>query len=123
MRKTILAATAILLVATPILAADDIMANFYGNTVVVTGGLVDSYTHFRPDHTFDSSAIVMGMKMTRKGTWSIDDKGQLCRLFDNPPPGTPNPFCTPAESHKLGDSWIMTVNGKTRTVFLKPGIQ
>ena len=48
----------------------------------------------------------------------------ICRTFDGaPPPGTPNPLCTPIAAHKLGDTWTMSANGHTRSVTLKPGVQ
>jgi hypothetical protein len=123
MKKTLLLASALLL-ATPVFAADDdVMQNFFGNTLVVSGGMVDSYTHFRPDHTFDATASILGAKIVRKGTWKIDDKGELCRTLEDPPAGAPNPLCFAIAAHKPGDSWTMTINGNTRTLTLKAGIQ
>jgi hypothetical protein len=104
-------------------AADDIMAGFYGNTVISSGGMLESRTHYRADHTFDVTATAMGQSFNDKGTWKIDDKGQLCRTYDAPPPGMPNPLCIPSESHKVGDSWTVSVNGQTRNMMLKAGIQ
>ena len=40
MRNLLLAVTAAVLLTTPALAADDVMAGFYGNTVISTGGAV-----------------------------------------------------------------------------------
>jgi hypothetical protein len=65
----------------------------------------------------------MGQSFNDKGTWKIDDKGQLCRTYEAPPPGMPNPLCIPAASHKVGESWTVTVNGSTRLMTLKAGIQ
>jgi hypothetical protein len=124
MRRILLAVSALTLLAAPAVAADDMMAGFYGNTAIVTGGMVESHTHYRADHTFDVSATAMGMSYNFKGTWKIDDKGQLCRTYADPaPPNTPNPLCTPAEAHKVGDTWTVTANGNTRTVTLKAGIE
>ncbi len=124
MRRMFLAATAAAaLCAAPAFAAEDMMAGFYGNTVVSVGGVLESHTHYRPDHTFDLTATAMGQTFNGKGTWAIDDKGQLCRTYETPPPGVPNPLCIPAEAHKVGDSWTATVNGQPRSMSLKAGIQ
>jgi|KBSMisStaDraftv2_1062788.scaffolds.fasta_scaffold390812_2 hypothetical protein len=123
MRGLVLIGSAFVLAAAPALAADDIMAGFYGNTVISSGGVLESHTHYRADHTFDVTATAMGQSFNGKGTWAIDDKGQLCRTYETPPPGMPNPLCIPSESHKVGDSWTVTVNGGTRNMTLKAGIQ
>ena len=123
MRKIFLFATAAALSAAPALAANDVMAGYYGNTVVSTGGMLESHTHYRPDHTFDMTASAMGQSFDGKGTWAIDDKGQLCRTFENPRPGMSSPLCIPAEAHKVGDSWTASVNGQTRNMSMKAGIQ
>jgi hypothetical protein len=122
MKTALLAASAALFVFAPALADDEVMRGYFGNTLIVKGGMVDTYTHFHPDHTFDASAMVLGARVTRKGTWKLDDKGQLCRWIDNPPAGAPNPLCFALSAHKPGDSWTMTVNGATRTVTLKAGV-
>lgn len=124
MRRISLIVSALTLLASPAIAGDDVMAGFYGNTAVVTGGIVESHTHYRADHTFDVSATAMGQSYNFKGTWKIDDTGQLCRTYADPaPPNTPNPLCTPASAHKVGDTWTVTANGSTRTVTLKAGIE
>jgi len=123
MRRIVFLASAFVFAAAPALAADDIMAGFYGNTVISSGGVLESHTHYRADHTFDVTATAMGQSFNGKGTWAIDDKGQLCRTYETPPPSMPNPLCIPAESHKVGDSWTITINGGTRNMSLKAGIQ
>jgi hypothetical protein len=124
MRKILIATSVFALCATPVFAADDVMAGFYGNTAVASGGMIESHTHYRADHTFDITAHAMGTDYVFKGTWKIDDKGQLCRTYADPaPPNTPNPLCTPIEAHKVGDTWTVTMNGNTRTITLKAGIQ
>ena len=123
MRKLLLAVSGLALIAAPAFAGDDIMAGFYGNTVISTGGMGEAHTHYRADHTFDVTFSAMGQSMNSKGTWNIDAKGQLCRNYDTPPPGMTNPLCIPAEAHKVGDSWTVTFNGQTRNVTLKAGIQ
>jgi hypothetical protein len=125
MRRIIIAASVLALCGTPALAADDAMAGFFGNTAIATGGMADTHTHYRADHTFDVTAHAMGMDYKFAGTWKFDEKGQLCRTYADPaPPGLPsNPFCTPFESHKVGDTWTVTMNGSSRTITLKAGIQ
>lgn len=122
-RTSIVVASVLVLSSAPGLAGDDIMAGYYGNTVVSVGGVLESHTHYRADHTFDVSATAMGQSFNDKGTWAIDDKGQLCRNYESPPPGFPNPLCIPAEAHKVGDSWTVSVNGQTRNMSMKAGIQ
>jgi len=123
MRRITIAASLLALVAGPAFAADDIMAGFYGNTAIATGGIVESHTHYRPDHTFDLTATAMGQTYNGKGTWSLDGKGQVCRVFDSPPPGVTNPNCSPIAAHKVGDNWTVEVNGSTRSIKLVAGIQ
>jgi hypothetical protein len=61
--------------ATAAFATADVMAAFYGNTLVSTGGHAEIHTHYRADHSFDLVASMMGMSRTFKGTWAADDKG------------------------------------------------
>jgi len=101
-------------------AEDDVMAGFYGNTAVGTGGRVDTHTAYFPDHTFDTKVPALGLEF--KGTWKLTG-ATLCRLYETPPPDVPNPFCTPIEAHKVGDTWTVTLNGQSRTITLVKGIQ
>lgn len=101
-------------------AADDVMANSFGNTAIATGGIADTHTVYSPDNTFVMSVPAFGMQF--KGTWKVDGS-TLCRTYDSPPPGVTNPLCTPVEAHKIGDTWTATANGQTRTVTLVKGIQ
>jgi opacity protein-like surface antigen len=124
MRRILMAASVLALCAAPALAADDVMAGFYGNTAISTGGMAEIHTHYRADHTFDFAASMMGMSRTGKGTWKIDAGGQICRNIEDPPAGVTNPSCSPIAAHKVGDTWTMTAkDGTTRTVTLKAGIQ
>ncbi len=116
--------SAAFLAAAPAWAADDVMANFYGNTVISTGGIAEVHTHYRPDHSFDMVASRMGFSRTFKGTWAIDTKNNLCRTFaGDVPPDTANPLCTPFTPRKIGETWTLDVNGSKRTVTLKAGIE
>jgi opacity protein-like surface antigen len=121
MRSILIAAATAALFATPALA-DDVMAGFYGNTVVSTSQLGESHTHYKADHTFDVTLTGAMGTFSGKGTWEVKD-AQLCRTYDQPPPGLPNPFCIPIEAHKVGDSWTVTFAGRTAPVTLKAGIQ
>jgi hypothetical protein len=116
MRLIILGAAALTLATTAALAADDPMAPDYGNTIVVVekGGM-ESHTHYNADHSFEGVVPSMGYKY--KGTWSVDDKGQLCRVFDPPVMGRSNPDCDPADTavHAVGDKWT-TPNGASVTL-------
>ena len=124
MKDLLIAASVLALVSAPALAADDVMAGYYGNTAVASGGMAETHTHYRADHTFDVSATAMGMSYNFKGTWAVDDKGQLCRTYADPaPPNTPNPLCTPVAAHKVGDTWTVTMGGNSRTITLMAGIQ
>ena len=89
MRLFVLGSAAFFAASTAAIAADDMMAGYYGNTVVSVGGMLESHTHYRADHTFDLTATAMGQSFNGKGTWAIDDKGQLCRTYETPPPGMP----------------------------------
>lgn len=121
MRFVLSAAVLAALSVSPAFAAgDDVMAPYYGNTVIATGGMADTHSNYNADHTFVMN--VPAFHMSFKGTWKIDG-ANMCRTFDAPPPGTPNPLCMPLEAHKVGDSWTVSVNGKTRGVTLVPGIQ
>lgn len=123
MRRILITAALAALCATPALAADDVMANYYGNTVVTTSAMGTGASHYRADHTFDSNLSSAMGSMSVKGTWTIDGTGQLCRTYESPPPGMTNPVCTPWEAHKIGDTWTVTIGGNARTVTLKAGIQ
>ena len=98
-------------------ASDDVMAGFYGNTAVATGGMADTHTAYSPDHTFVMKVPSFGVEF--KGTWVVDASSTLCRTFESPPPGVTNPLCSPIAAHKVGDTW--SIEG--RTVTLVKGIQ
>jgi len=125
MRALVLGATALLVSSSIAFAADDPMANTYGNTVISKGSSGESHTHYKKGGTLDATLSGMLGSVTLTGTWKIDDKGQLCRTYDNPPPGLPipNPFCAQWTAHNVGDTWTVTFNGQTRTVSLVKGIQ
>jgi hypothetical protein len=118
--KIWMSAAALTMFTTGALGADDLMANFYGNTLVATGGMADTHTVFNADHSFDMKAPAFDMEF--KGTWAVKD-GNLCRTYESPPPGVTNPLCTQLVARKVGDSWTEKVNGSSRTITLVKGIQ
>jgi hypothetical protein len=115
-------ATAALSLSFSALAADDLMANYYGDTVIGKSALGQSHTHYRADHTFDSALSSDQGSMQTDGTWALNDKGEICRTYTTPVPGFPNPFCNPWSAHKVGDTWQVTVNGRTSDLSLVAGI-
>ena len=120
MRSILLVASLVALSASTAFAADDVMANYYGNTVVATGGMADTHSYYNADHSFTTKAPAVGMEF--KGTWKLDG-GNLCRTYDSPPPGITNPFCTPWASHNIGYTWTMSAGGQSRTITLMKGVQ
>ncbi len=122
MRRILLAAAALTLWSGAALAADDVMAGFYGNTVISTGNGIETRTHYKADGHLEALFSAMGQSASTTGTWKVA-AGQLCRTYDSPPQGVVNPSCIPAEAHKVGDSWTVTVNGAVREVKLVAGIQ
>jgi hypothetical protein len=104
-------------------AAEDIMAIYYGNTVIGKSALGESHTHYKADHTFDAALSNDQGSMQTDGTWALNDKGEICRTYNTPVPGLPNPLCNAWAAHKVGDSWQITVNGRTSEVTLVAGIQ
>jgi len=122
MSKLLIAASLLALCAAPVFATDNVMANFYGNTIVSTGGKATLRTHYRADHTFDFVGSMLFMSRTFKGTWALDGKGGICRTYiGDPPPDTSNPQCIPIVARKVGEVWKSKDN--TRTISLKAGIQ
>jgi len=103
MKRIALAAAVAILLAAPAFAEDP-MANYYGNTVIVIDaqGAV-THTHYNADHSFDGIAVASGYRY--KGTWTIRSDGRLCHTFDPPLPGIDNPKCSPVGPLAVGQSW------------------
>lgn len=120
LRTLLLSAGFVACLAGSALADDDVMANFYGNTAIATGGTVDTHATYNADHTFSMRVPSMGLEF--KGTWEVKGSN-LCRTYESPPPGITNPYCTPVAARKVGDTWTMTGNGQTRTITLVKGVQ
>lgn len=124
MRRILGAAALVVLGSVPALAATDPMAGFIGNTLVVTGDGFQARVHYRANHTLDMSGTASGKAFSTKGSWKIDDKGQICRSYKQTPPTMTNPFCSAATAHKVGDTWTVTTpTGSSRNIALVAGIQ
>src|ERR1700679_1133987 len=80
-------------------AADDVMAGFYGNTTVATGGVAETHTSYTADHAFIMKVPSYGVEF--KGSWAVNGS-QLCRTFASPPPPRANPLCPPLAPHTEG---------------------
>lgn len=100
--------------------ADDIMANYYGNTLIAKTATSELHIHYLADHTFNASGHGASGPIALQGKWFLDDKGRLCRNYDPPLPGTPNPVCTAWASHAVGETWTVMQNV---TLTLVQGIQ
>ena len=121
MKSFFIAASLTVFFMAPAFAAEDVMAGFYGNTALSTGGSVEIHTHYRADHTFDFVGSMMFISHTYSGTWTLDGKGNICRVFiGDVPPGGTNPSCAPIAAHKVGDTW-KSKDG-VRTITLRAGI-
>jgi hypothetical protein len=120
MRALLLSAGLIVASAPVASAGDEIMANYFGNTVVAQSKLGISKVHYRSNHTFGGTAAGPAGEVQLSGSWKLDN-GQLCRSYEHAPPGSPNPFCTPWESHKVGETWTMSAEGQTAQVSLVAG--
>jgi predicted 3-demethylubiquinone-9 3-methyltransferase (glyoxalase superfamily) len=93
------------------------------NTVIGKSAMGQSHTHYKANHTFDAALSNGQGSMETDGTWGLNDKGELCRTYNTPVPGMPNPSCVTWVAHKVGDSWQITVDGRTSEVTLVAGIQ
>jgi hypothetical protein len=125
MRLVILAAALLGVSSASALAGEEIMANYFGNTVIATGQLGTLRVHYRPDHSFIGRAEGPAGAYDVRGTWALDAQGNLCRHYTTSgsdlPPGMPNPYCAPAAAHNVGDTWTVTENGKSAQVTLVAG--
>ena len=115
---------AALLVCTAAFAGDtgsnarDVLACFYGNTLVAKDGDIVSHFWYKPDHTF--TGTVPAYYLVIKGTWSEMEDGTICRVFDPPLPTIANPDCGPMLVRKPGD---VAADGNGHKEKLLAGIQ
>ena len=107
-------------------AGEELMAGYFGNTVIATGQAGELRVHYKPDHSFSGRAEGPTGKYDIRGTWKLDEKGNLCRTYSatgaDLPPGMPNPYCAPLTAHKVGDAWtVVGQDGRTANVKLVEG--
>jgi hypothetical protein len=109
------------------IAADDVMAGAYGNTVIVTNAKGESYKLWiAKDGTWKSESA-KGEKGS--GKWALKDNNtkycSTANLPANAPKDTPAPKETCSEfkgAHKAGDKWDqMDSNNEKITVEIKAG--
>lgn len=107
MRSIFIAASLLVLTASAYAASDDeIMAERYGNTVLVHETLGTSHLWYSKDHTFKGGNWVLDVS----GKWDIKDGKTICLHYNSTPPMHPNPECEAVGPHKVGDKW--SLNGR-----------
>ncbi len=115
MRLVLLSAALLALGCSAVAAADDPMANFYGNTLIVIDGKgLESHTVYTADHNF--TGVAPAYSYHYQGTWEVSADGRLCRTFNPAPPGITNPDCAPLEAHAVGDKWTTPDGGSITLV-------
>src|SRR5207244_2905507 len=80
--RVLVLSSSLVLAVTAVFAANEPMANYYGNTVILETAHSEQLAHYRADGTVDVtmfSECCGSPKVT--GTWKIDNKGQLCRAY------------------------------------------
>lgn len=102
MRILLGAVAALALSATAAFAGDEVMASRIGNTTITTDASgQSSKIYYEADHSF--TGVQADQQLS--GTWAVNGS-QVCLTFTSaPPPGYPNPICTPVAAHNVGDSW------------------
>ena len=126
MRYAMLAIGLLLGSSSAALAGEEAMTNLFGNTVIATSQAGELRVHYKPDHSFSGRAEGPMGKYDIRGTWKLDDKGNLCRTYSTTgndlPPGLPNPYCAPLAAHNVGDTWtVVGQDGRTAEVKLVAG--
>jgi hypothetical protein len=101
-------------------ADEDVMAGYYGNTAISTGGMAEVHTVYYQDHTFVMNVPTFALRF--KGTWTLNG-ANICFTFNVPPPGVTNPDCGPVAAHKVGDTWTENAEDGSRTLRLVSGVQ
>jgi hypothetical protein len=92
----IIAACSTALLCGAALAQPDPLAELYGNTIVETraDGL-GAKLHFNKDGSFE----VINADRTMKGTYTKNEKNEICLTMTPPPGAAPRAGAAPAESH------------------------
>lgn len=106
MRAILLAAAVTVLGGGAAHAAGDVMAGYYGNTVTGAGDGIAMRAHYRADHSFDGTTTIKGEMRSFKGTWSLDGKGNLCRLYADAK-ASGGPACAPIAARTIGATWTI----------------
>ena len=83
-------------------AEDDVMANYYGNTLIGRGGQGEWHIWYKADHTYE--ATLRGRKSS--GTFSMWGSRKVCLTQKDPVP-SPNhsSACYPVKPRQIGDTW------------------
>ena len=108
MRRILLALGCLMLGAGAALAEEP-LAPFFGNTLVVKDDRGERKMWYKPDHTYTGVDVQSGV--TISGTWEIKDN-QLCttRLVPKPEPSYASWCRAVPVGKKIGDSWDGTNN-------------
>lgn len=85
------------------LAADDPFANYYDNTVTVANANGSRTVLIDKDGTYTQK---LADGSTAGGKWKVDGANG-CFTADNAAPDA-KPYCVPATSHAVGDTWDLT---------------
>jgi hypothetical protein len=122
MKRILLAGAALLALSGTALAADA-YANFYGNTVSITGSDGSKVTSFvNQDMTWEQH---WANGMVTKGTYAWKDATTACFTQTDPAPKSADqgPVCLQNQAaHNVGDSWsVAGADGKPVTVSLTSG--
>ena len=72
----------------PIATGPDLMAGYYGNTAISTGGMAEVHIQYNADHTFVMNVPAFSLRF--KGTWAMNG-ANLCFTYDVTPPGVTKP--------------------------------
>jgi len=101
--KRIMLGTCLALFALSPAFAEEPLAAFFGNTLIVKDAKGERKMWYRPDHSY--TGVDQGGKKTA-GTWDIKDN-QICTQRTEPPPEQNHgPHCKPIPTgKKVGDSW------------------
>jgi hypothetical protein len=106
--------------ASPVATGPDLMAGYYGNTVISTGGMAEVHIQYNADHTFVMNVPAFALRF--KGTWALNGSN-LCFTYDVTPPGVTNPDCGPIVAHKVSDTWTEQADDGPRKLTLVAGMQ
>jgi hypothetical protein len=104
----------------PTATGPDLMAGYYDNTVISTGGMAEVHIQYNLDHTFVMNVPAFSLRF--KGTWALNGSN-ICFNYDVTPPGITNPDCGPVEAHKVGDTWTEKADDGQRKLTLVAGMQ